>query len=238
MALRLSDIDPNQRIRKKEAIERLEAAQLQLATIQHEMSEKKLPVILVFEGWDAGGKGGACRRIIEFWNPRSFAIHPVAAPSEEEKLHHYLWRFWRDIPARGKVGIFDRSWYGRVLVERVEKFATKDEWKRAYTEINNFEQTLHDDGYLIIKFFMHISPDEQLRRFQDRENNPLKAWKMTEEDYRNRDKWDDYEAAINDMLQETNTACAPWHVIPGNHKATARTLTAECVLEAIQNRLK
>ncbi|MDH5657663.1 MAG: polyphosphate:AMP phosphotransferase, partial [Spirochaetia bacterium] len=168
------------------------------------------------------GKGSAIRRVTRAMDARLYSVIPVSAPTDEELAHHYLWRFWRRIPREGYNKIFDRSWYGRVLVERVEGFASEDEWKRAYNEINEFEKSLSEGGIHIIKFWIHIDQDEQLRRFKERENTPWKQYKITEDDWRNREKWHLYESAVNDMILRTNTDYAPWRIIPGNDKKFAR----------------
>jgi polyphosphate kinase 2 (PPK2 family) len=177
---------------------------------------------VVFEGWDTAGKGGAIRRITTAMDARSVKVWPIASPRAYYKERNYLARFWERLPPNGAISIFDRSWYGRVLVERVEEFATPEEWQRAYREINEFEKMLTDDGTRIVKFFLHISPDEQLKRFEQRLKDPLKRWKLQYEDFRNREKWDAYEEAIEEMLERTSTRYAPWHVIPANDKKYAR----------------
>jgi polyphosphate kinase 2 (PPK2 family) len=182
----------------------------------------KRSVVFVFEGWDAAGKGGAIRRLTNAIDARDFRVIPISKPNDEEKAHHYLWRFWRHIPRAGLVTIFDRSWYGRVLVERLEGFARNHEWRRAYQEINDFEQQLSEHGIIVIKFWLHISKDEQLRRFRERENLAYKQHKINEEDWRNRRKWQNYEVAVGDMLMLTNHLVAPWHLIPANNKRYAR----------------
>ena len=178
--------------------------------------------ILVLEGWDTAGKGGVVRRLGWALDPRSFKVHPIAAPDEHERAQHYLQRFWRRLPEKGQIVAFDRSWYGRVLVERVEGLATKKEWRRAYREINAFERMLIDSGVRLVKLFLHITPDEQLRRFRDRLTNPVKRWKLSYEDFRNRARWPDYETAIEDMMAETSTEIAPWSLIPANDKPFGR----------------
>ncbi|MCP3141200.1 polyphosphate kinase 2 family protein [Pyxidicoccus xibeiensis] len=178
--------------------------------------------VLVFEGWDASGKGGAIRRLTSLMDPRGYKVWPIAAPSEEERRHHYLWRFWRKTPGTGELCIFDRSWYGRVLVERVEGFARPAEWRRAYDEINAFERMLTDDGVRMAKFFIHIDKKTQLQRFRAREKDPLKQYKLGPEDWRNRERWRKYEGAIQEMLDRTHRPDAPWHVVPGNDKRYSR----------------
>ncbi|RKZ46909.1 MAG: polyphosphate:AMP phosphotransferase [Gammaproteobacteria bacterium] len=184
--------------------------------------EKKRSSIAVFEGWDASGKGGAIRRLTAAMDARLHQVISIASPTDEEKAQHYLWRFWRHVPRGGYVTIYDRSWYGRVLVERVEQFAKENEWMRSYQEINNFEEQLCEHGIIVVKFWVHISKAEQLRRFKEREKIPWKVHKITEEDWRNREKWDDYKAAINDMVSRTSTEYAPWTLVPGNDKKYAR----------------
>jgi len=178
--------------------------------------------LLVLEGWDTAGKGGVVRRLGWALDPRSFKVHPVRAPDEHERAEHYLQRFWRRLPEKGQIVVFDRSWYGRVLVERVEGIATSKEWRRAYREINEFERLLVDSGVRLVKLFLHITPDEQERRFRNRLIDPLKRWKLTYEDFRNRDRRSDYETAIEDMIQETATKHAPWYLIPANNKPYGR----------------
>ncbi len=178
--------------------------------------------VAVFEGWDAAGKGGAIRRVTQAMDARLYRVISVAAPSDEEKAHHYLWRFWRHLPRAGYQTLYDRSWYGRVLVERVEKFATEFEWQRAYNEINSFEEQLVEHGSVVVKNWINIDPEEQLRRFQEREKTPWKQHKITDEDWRNRERWDDYDCAISDMVTRTSTEIAPWNLVPGNDKRYAR----------------
>ena len=197
-----------------------------------------LSVVLVFEGWDAGGKGGAIRRMVSALDARSYRVHQVSAPSDEERAHHYLWRFWRRLPEAGQVAVFDRSWYGRVLVERVESFATEAEWRRAYAEIRDFEEQLISHGTLLMKFWLHIDKDEQERRFLARKDNPYKSWKLTEEDWRNRAKWEAYEDAANDMIAKTSTREAPWTLVPGNCKRHARLEVLRTLCTALESRLK
>ena len=197
--------------------------QKKILSIQQAYYHQKRRAILVFEGWDASGKGGAIRRLTEKLDPRGVKVYPISAPSPEEQSKHYLQRFQARLPEAGTIAIFDRSWYGRVLVERVEGFASEHAWQRAYQEINEFERSLIDDGAKIIKVFMHIDPEEQLKRFDERLNNPVKRWKLTTEDIRNRMKWSEYHEAMNDMFTYTSTHAAPWHIIAANHKWYART---------------
>ena len=189
--------------------------------------------ILVLEGWDTAGKGGLVRRLGWALDPRSFKVHPVAAPDEHERAQHYLERFWRRLPEKGQIVAFDRSWYGRVLVERVEGLAAKKEWRRAYREINEFERMMIDSGTKLVKLFLHITPEEQLRRFRDRLTNPLKRWKLSYEDFRNRARWADYETAIEDMMAETSPDLAPWHLIPANDKPYGRIAALRILVDRL-----
>jgi polyphosphate:AMP phosphotransferase len=194
--------------------------------------------VLVFEGWDAAGKGGCIRRITGPLEARDYRVVPIGAPSEEERAHHYLWRFWRQLPRAGHIVIFDRSWYGRVLVERVEGLAREDEWHRGYAEINEFEEQLDDHGIAIVKFWLHLDPDEQLRRFRAREKTPYKKYKITDEDYRNRDRWGDYVAAANEMLARTSVGHAPWHLVASTDKRWARVRVLEETCRALERIVK
>jgi len=196
--------------------------------------EEKKTVVLVFEGSDAAGKGGAIKRITTKLDPRGYIAHSIAAPEGEDRSHNYLYRFWRRLPAPGRICIFDRSWYGRVLVERVEKFCAEPEWKRAYREINEFERQLVRHGYIMCKFWVQISKDEQLRRFQERGSDPMRAWKLTDEDWRNREKWDVYQEAVEDMLIKTSTRTAPWTIVEGNDKYFARVKVLKTVVDALK----
>ena len=194
-------------------------------------------MILGFEGWDAGGKGGAIKRLTDRMDPRGYIVHPTASPNDIEKVHHYLWRFWNHVPKDGHIAIFDRTWYGRVMVERIEGFCTTEDWQRAYREINEFERELYDWGAVVVKFWLHIDQDEQLRRFNDRQNTPSKQWKITDEDWRNREKWDQYEEAIDDMLRYTSTDFAPWHIIESQNKKYGRIKALKILIDAIKDRL-
>ncbi|MEG3765369.1 polyphosphate kinase 2 family protein [Alteromonas sp. 14N.309.X.WAT.G.H12] len=207
--------------------------QTKLLHVQQAYFHQHKRAIVVFEGWDASGKGGAIRRLTENLDPRGFVVHPIASPTAEEQGRHYLYRFQARLPKPGRIAIFDRSWYGRVLVERVEKLTEKRAWRRAYQEINEFERMLTDDGVRIIKLFMHISPEEQLARFKERLHNPYKRWKLTEEDIRNRARWHDYEAATEDMFDYTDTQHAPWHLITAEHKWYARVHVMETIVKAL-----
>jgi len=235
-ALKLKHIDLSARIKDKDEYkDRLYKAQLELLMIQRFLYQQRREAVLVFEGWDAAGKGGSIRRLVERLDPRGFVVHSIAAPTADEKDVHYLQRFWTRLPGPGRIAIFDRSWYGRVLVERVEGFAKKADWKRAYDEINAFEKLLTGDGVPVVKFFLHISRKEQLKRFKEREENPFKNWKITEEDYRNREKWDEYEEAINDMLARTDHKDAPWIGVSANHKWNARVTVCEAAVDRLSS---
>jgi len=201
---------------------RLASLQATLQLIQQAYLGTPERALLVLEGWDTAGKGGIVRRLGWALDPRSFKVHPIAAPDAHERVQHYLQRFWERLPAKGQIVVFDRSWYGRVLVERVEGFAKEDEWRRAYREINQFERMLVDAGIRLVKMFLHITPDEQLRRFRARLIDPVKRWKLSYEDFRNRARRPEYEVAIADMMVHTTTKIAPWYLIPGNDKPYGR----------------
>lgn len=194
----------------------------------------KRSVVIVFEGWDAAGKGSTIRRLTQAIDARLHRVISVGVPTDEERAQHYLWRFWRHLPMAGYLTIYDRSWYGRVLVERVEGFAAQDEWRRAYDEINLFEQQLHEHGILVLKFWLHLSPEEQLRRFREREETPWKQHKLTNDDWRNREQWDAYRQAVNDMVQHTSTAAAPWQLIPAEDKKFGRVEVLRAVCKALR----
>lgn len=234
----LAQVDLTQALSQEDYKKQLRAEQTRLRKLQLRIHEQQVPVLILFEGWDAAGKGGAIKRLTDVLDPRSYFVHPFAAPTDEEKAHHYLWRFWRKLPPAGKIGIFDRTWYGRVLVERVEGFANEAEWRRAYREINEFEEQLTSEGYVLVKFWLHISPEEQLQRFTDRQKNLFKEYKLTDEDWRNREKWPFYEVAVNQMIQRTSTATAPWTIIPANNKYFARVKVIETLTQAIKQGLK
>jgi polyphosphate kinase 2 (PPK2 family) len=232
---RLRDIDLSREMPDKDEYEKeLSALQLRLLRLQQEHYHGKRRAIIAFEGWDAAGKGGAIRRLTEKIDPRGFQVWPIAAPTPDEQSRHYLYRFWQKLPRPQTWSIFDRTWYGRVLVERVEKLCTKPEWKRAYREINEFEKMLVDDGVVLVKIFLHISKKEQLRRFEEREHNPYKRWKITKEDWRNRRKWSHYERAIDDMFDETSTRHAPWTAIAAERKWYARVEVCRAVADALR----
>jgi polyphosphate kinase 2 (PPK2 family) len=213
---------------------KLKDYQLRLLNLTRELSEMRRSLIVVFEGPDAAGKGGAIKRIAERLDPRLLRVHSIIKPTAEEYQHHYMWRFWNKLPPYGQTVVFDRSWYGRVLVERVEGFAAEKEWKRAYDEINEFERSLADDGAIIVKFYLHISKDEQLFRFKRREADPYKHWKINDEDWRNRRKWDEHNTAAEDMFEKTSTEDAPWCVIAANYKWHARIRVLKTVVETLE----
>jgi polyphosphate:AMP phosphotransferase len=216
---------------------RLKKCQRELYHLAWLNYDKQRSTVLVFEGWDGAGKGGAIRRITRALDARLYRVLSVGAPTDEECAQHYLWRFWRQVPRAGYVTIYDRSWYGRVLVERVEGFATEAQWMRAYREINEFEEALADRGIVLLKFWLHIDPDEQHRRFKERERVPWKRHKITPEDWRNREKWDQYRHAVNDMVERTSSAHAPWQIIAGNDKHYARVEVLKTICERLQKDL-
>ena len=211
--------------------------QVALHALGYQVYVQQRPVAMVFEGWDAAGKGGAIKRVTEKLDPRGYVVYPIAAPQGEDATRHYLYRFWRRLPEAGQIAIFDRSWYGRVMVERVEGFCTEDEWKRAYREINQFERQLVDFGTILFKFWVHISQEEQLRRFESRAGDLLRHWKLTDEDWRNRDKWDVYAAVVNEMLLKTSTVTAPWTVVEGNSKWYARIKVLKTLVDKLSQEL-
>ncbi len=233
----LETIDLTQTLDRESYVRELTRRQIQLRELGNQVYLQKRPVILLFEGWDAAGKGGAIKRVTEKIDPRGYTVYPISAPQGEDKTRHYLYRFWRRLPERGQIAIFDRSWYGRVLVERVEGFARESEWKRAFKEINSFERQLRDYGTIVAKFWIHISREEQLRRFEERKQIGYKAWKLTDEDWRNREKWDAYEEAVEEMLVKTSTRTAPWSLIEGNDKYWARTKLLATLVEILSNGL-
>ncbi|KQT82184.1 polyphosphate kinase [Aurantimonas sp. Leaf443] len=232
-ALSLGDLDLTRKLDEHDYLEAIDKLEKRFEAIQQAYLHTGDNAVVVFEGWDAAGKGGAIRRMVSRMDPRGFHVWPIAAPKPEEKALHYLTRFWARLPPKGQIAIFDRSWYGRVLVERVEGFASRDEWQRAYGEINAFEAMLADSGTKIAKIFLYIDADEQLQRFGKRLKDPMKRWKLSFEDFRNRDRWDEYVAAADAMLQRTNRPDAPWTLVPANDKKYARV----AALTAIADRL-
>ena len=234
----LNSVDLSLCYSKEEYKEKLDKLQNRIQELHGELYRKRIPVILGFEGWDAGGKGGAIKRLTEKMDPRGYQVNPTAAPNDIERAHHYLWRFWNNVPKKGHIAIFDRTWYGRVMVERIEGFCSKEEWSRAYKEINDMEANWVHSGAVVLKFWLQIDKDEQERRFRERMENPEKQWKITDEDWRNREKWDQYEQAVDDMLVHTSTTYAPWIIVEGNNKYYARIKVLESVIDAIEKRLK
>lgn len=233
----LSSLDMSKRLAKGRVESELERWQGRINMLQRKAAADGVSTVLVFEGWDAAGKGGAIRRVVGALDARDVQVIPIAVPTDEEKAHHYLWRFWRHLSRAGRVIVFDRSWYGRVLVERVEGFATEKEWLRAYAEINHFEDQLVRHGIALAKFWLHVTPEEQLRRFRDREKTPHKRWKLTDEDWRNRKKWPQYERAVNDMIARTSTRVAPWTIVEANDKGYARIKVLRTVHERMEGAL-
>jgi polyphosphate kinase 2 (PPK2 family) len=234
----LSSLDMSLTLDKNTYKRRLHEQQSRLNLLHRKTLKKSTSSILLFEGPDAAGKGGAIRRITEALHARHYQVIPIAAPTDEERAQHYLWRFWRHLSRAGRITLFDRSWYGRVLVERVEGFATEEEWRRAYAEINEFEQQLSRHGIVLLKFWIHVTKDEQLQRFRERESIPHKQWKLTEEDWRNREKWDDYEVAANDLVEHTSTSAAPWIIVEGNDKSYARIKVISSLCDRLEAALK
>ncbi len=234
----LNNVDLSLSYTREEYKEKLKHLQNRIQELHGELYRRRIPVILGFEGWDAGGKGGAIKRLTEKMDPRGYQVNPTASPNDLEKAHHYLWRFWNNVPKRGHIAIFDRTWYGRVMVERIEGFCTAEEWQRAYKEMNDMEANWVHSGAIVLKFWMQIDKDEQERRFKERMENPEKQWKITDEDWRNREKWDQYEQAVDEMLVRTSTTYAPWIIVEGNSKYYARVKVLQSVVDAIEKRLK
>ena len=238
---RLEDCDLSRKVSKDEETKRLGRAQRRLLHLRlingGQLNKGRLgpPVCIVFEGWDAAGKGGAIKRLVEPLDPRHVHVAPFASPTPDELRHHFLWRFWPPLPGWGGMTVFDRSWYGRVLVERVESLATEVQWRRAYQEINDFEHTLAEEGMIVIKIWMHMSHEEQLRRFVRRRDDPLKTWKLTDEDWRNREKRDEYDDAVSDMLRQTNGPLAPWDVVSSENKRNGRVEVIETVIRRMED---
>ena len=230
----LADIPLDKKVSDAKYERDLKKLQDELKDLHNELYRKKIPVIIAYEGWDAAGKGGNIKRIAGALDPRGYIVHPIASPEPHEKARFYLWRFWNRLPKTGHIAIFDRTWYGRVMVERLEGFCSENDWQRAYNEINEFEKELSDWGAVVIKFWVQIDSDTQLERFTDRQNTPEKQWKITDEDWRNREKWDLYEEAINEMLQKTNTSFAPWYVLESVDKKYARLKALKVVVERLR----
>ena len=234
----LDGVDLSLSLQREEYEKRLTELQERMFHLEHELYLARIPAVVAYEGWDAAGKGGNIRRLTESMDPRGYRVVPVGAPSREELAHHYLWRFWSNIPKAGHIAIFDRTRYGRVLVERVEGFCSEEEWKRSYREINEFERQLADFGTVLVKFWLQIDRDEQLRRFQERQATAYKQWKITDEDWRNREKWPQYQVAVLDMLEKTSTSYAPWTILESNCKLHARVKALETVAAALEEALK
>jgi polyphosphate kinase 2 (PPK2 family) len=234
----LDRLDSTLSMSREEYQEHLAKLHKRLFRLEHRLYSARIPVVIGYEGVDAGGKGGNIKRLTRGLDPRGYEVVPTGAPTPFEKSHHYLWRFWRAVPKAGHITIFDRTWYGRVLVERVEGFCTQDEWERAYREINEFERQLADFGTVMLKFWLHIDQDEQLRRFEARRDTPEKQWKITDDDWRNREKWPRYKVAIVDMLNKTSTTYAPWTVLEANCKLYARIKALRTVADAMESALE
>ena len=233
----LDRVDLSKTLSREDYNHLLPRLQVRARELEFELFHRRIPLVVVYEGWDAAGKGGNIRKITEKLDPRGYKVTSIAAPNQSELNHHFLWRFWNPLQKAGHISIFDRSWYGRVLVERVEGFCSREEWWRAYQEINEFEEQLWSFGTIITKFWIHISPEEQLRRFKERQRLSHKRWKITDEDWRNRDKWPQYEDAVIDMLQKTSTTYAPWVILEGNCKLHARVQALRVIIERIEERL-
>ena len=236
---KLKDVElEGKTIDEEEYQKELKKLQSRLGELHNRLYRKRVPVIITYEGWDAAGKGGNIKRVTGALDPRGYEVQPIASPEPHEKARHYLWRFWTRLPKDGHIAIFDRTWYGRVMVERLEGFCSENDWKRAYNEINEFEKELHDWGAVIIKFWVQIDKDTQLERFTERQNNPEKQWKITDEDWRNREKWDQYEEAVNEMLKKTSTTFAPWHILESVDKKYARIKALKIIIKELEKALK
>ena len=230
----LKDVPLDKEISDADYKAKLSELQRELRALHYKLYRKKIPVIIAYEGWDAAGKGGNIKRIAEALDPRGYIVNPIASPEPHEKARMFLWRFWNRLPKTGHIAIFDRTWYGRVMVERLEGFCSENDWQRAYNEINEFEKELADWGAVVIKFWVQIDNETQLARFTDRQNTPGKQWKITDEDWRNREKWDQYEGAVNEMLQKTSTAFAPWYILESVDKKYARIKALQIVIDALK----
>jgi polyphosphate kinase 2 (PPK2 family) len=235
----LDTLDLNQRLTREQYVHDLLTYQLQLRELAFQLYQRKRTLVIVYQGWDAAGKGGNIKRVTEMLDPRGYEVFAISAPAGEDRSHHYLWRFWRRLvpPDEKQVLIFDRSWYGRVMVERIEGFCDEAEWRRAYREINEFERQLVAGSMILAKFWIHISKEEQLARFEARRDTDYKAWKLTDEDWRNREKWDTYKTAVEEMLLRTSTLTAPWTIVEGNDKWFARVKTLRTLVELLSREL-
>ena len=229
----LETLDLTHTLTREAYVREVTRRQIQLRELGYQVYLQKRPVMIMFEGWDAAGKGGAIKRMTALMDPRGYKVWPIAAPGEEEKAHHYLYRFATRMPSKGTIAIFDRSWYGRVLVERIEGFATEQEWQRAYDEINAFERMHTEDGVTVVKFFLHIDRETQLQRFKERERDPVKNFKIGTDDWRNRKRWPDYEEAYQDMFDRTHRPDAPWIIVPANDKRYARLQVLQAAITAL-----
>ncbi len=230
----LEKVDLSKKLPEKRYWNEIKKWQVRLREQSMRLYNEKRMAVAVFEGWDAAGKGGSIKRVTEILDPRGFNVNTFAAPSGAEAHHHYLWRFWKALPQEGQIAIYDRSHYGRIMVERVEGFCTEQEWKRAYREINEFEWQVTNFGSVVVKFWLHIDQDEQLRRFKGRELDPFRSYKLTEEDWRNRAKWNVYQEAVEDMIEKTSTAWAPWTVVEANDKFYARVKVVQTLTRALE----
>ena len=234
---KLAEVDMNKALPREEYEILLDEEQKKLSINHNRLYQHKVPMIIAYEGWDAAGKGGNIKRVSAALDPRGYEVMPIASPTPDEKNRHFLWRFWNRLPKDGHIAIFDRSWYGRVMVERLEGFCAPADWQRAYGEMNDFERQLYDWGAIVLKFWINVTNEEQLRRFEARAADPAKQWKLTDEDWRNREKWDQYEEAVDDMIKYTSTDFAPWYIIEGNDKLYARVKTLQIINQAIDDRL-
>jgi polyphosphate kinase 2 (PPK2 family) len=232
----LETVDLSKSLSRDEYTEQLLRYQVMLRQLAYQLYVQERILVVVYEGWDGAGKGGNIKRVLEKLDPRGYQVYPISAPEGEDSRHHYLWRFWRRLvpPDEKQILIFDRSWYGRVMVERIEGFCTEPAWRRAYREINEFERQLADSGIILVKFWLHISDEEQLRRFNARKENPYKSWKLTDEDWRNREKIVEYQQAVEDMLRKTSTVTAPWTIVEGNDKLYARVKTLHVLVDILR----
>ena len=234
----LDEVDLSKSLTDEEYKKELDRLQGELRALHNKLYRKKIPVIIAYEGMDAAGKGGNIKRITAALDPRGYVVEPIASPEPHEKARHYLWRFWNRLPKTGHITIFDRTWYGRVMVERLEGFCSENDWQRAYNEMNEFERELTDWGAVVIKFWVQIDNQTQLERFTDRQNTPEKQWKITDEDWRNREKWDLYVDAINEMLQKTSTVTAPWYILESVDKKYARIKALQIVVDELNKACK
>lgn len=235
---KLSEVDLSVSVEPEEYKKKLKELQARLHDLHNQAYRRHIPIIVAYEGWDAAGKGGNIKRLTAALDPRGYEVIPIASPKPYEKNRHHLWRFWVRLPKTGHFAIFDRTWYGRVMVERLEGFCSENDWQRAYNEINEFEKELTDWGAIVIKFWVHIDKDTQLARFTERQNTPEKQWKITDEDWRNREKWDAYEVAVDEMIAKTSTTYAPWHILESNDKHYARLKALRIVVENLEEALE